>query len=61
MCPRANLAKWIGLDLSSFPLPLFFFFPIQDIIKSEERQQLAKERREEKAKYLGKWILEEGG
>lgn len=24
-------------------------------MKSEERQKLAKERREEKAKYLGKW------
>lgn len=31
------------------------FFLIIDIMKSEERQKLAKERREEKAKYLGKW------
>lgn len=36
--------------------PLFIFlFLIPDIIKSEDRQKLAKERREEKAKYLGKW------
>lgn len=26
-----------------------------DLMKSEERQRLAKERREEKAKYLGEW------
>lgn len=33
----------------------FVFFLIQDVMKSEERQKLAKERREEKAKYLGKY------
>lgn len=30
------------------------FILILDAIKSEDRQKLAKERREEKAKYLGK-------
>lgn len=28
---------------------------IKDVMKSEERQKLAKERREEKAKYFGKY------
>lgn len=29
-------------------------------MKSEERQKQAKERREEKAKYLGEWELPDG-
>lgn len=32
----------------------------QDIVKSEERQRLARERREEKAKYLGKYNKNKG-
>lgn len=51
-----------GLDLYDNMTPyfhiLFLFFSfsilIPDMIKAEERQKLAKERREEKAKYLGK-------
>lgn len=33
---------------------------LQDLMKSEERQKQAKERREEKAKYLGEWELPDG-
>lgn len=32
--------------------PVFLLF--SDIVKSEDRQKLAKERREEKARYLGR-------
>lgn len=35
-------------------LHLCIFYYIPDVMKSEERQKLAKERREEKAKYFGK-------
>lgn len=38
-----------------------FSLIIPDIMKSEERQKLAKERREEKAKYIGKWKQGVGG
>lgn len=38
-----------------------FLILIQDLMKSEERQKLAKERREEKAKYLGEWKQGVGG
>lgn len=38
-----------------------FLILIQDLMKSEERQKLAKERREEKAKNLGKWKQGVGG
>lgn len=37
----------------SFLTSLYFYY-IPDVMKSEERQKLAKERREEKAKYFGK-------
>lgn len=33
---------------------LCIFYYIPDVVKSEDRQKLAKERREEKAKYFGK-------
>lgn len=61
---------WIGAlfsvynDLShSLPLPRSFSRSLiltLDAVKSEDRQKLAKERREEKAKYLGKlrWRVE---
>lgn len=39
----------------------FFALVFSDLMKSEERQKLAKERREEKAKYLGKWKQEGWG
>lgn len=34
---------------------MFLPLLIADVMKSEDRQKLAKERREEKAKYMGKW------
>lgn len=44
----------------SFTETFFFFFPlslisaIDGFLKTDERQRLAKERREEREKYLGK-------
>lgn len=54
--PGCEISVRRDSSLTRLPLPVLF----QDLIKSEERQKQAKERREEKAKYLGEWALPDG-
>lgn len=54
--PGCEVSLRHDASLTRLPSPVLF----QDLMKSEERQKQAKERREEKAKYLGEWELPDG-